>query len=580
MSSQIEDALREARAWITAVTGERFSKKRTFGDELRDGVKLVLLAKKIDPSSVPKPFHPNADTTKSPYKCMENISMFLEAARSFGVPDHDLFPTIALFEGKDITKVIGTIHAVGRYVQRNVKSFKGPYLGSKLATENKRQFTRDQRDEAYRLPALMNMGMSQTIDRAPVLGTRVGLVDNRTNKAFGVANTELKGRGDIDRRVKETRETHFQATRRQSDLDWEAAPENNKVPVTIRGNKWGNSARPDVDADGRTVVTFATMSEGQHGANEDLIRQLEEEEDKVEQKRQKKYMDEQTKRQSEKRKNAEEKREKKMEERAKLKKQKEKERAKLKAKASAKSSKTIESDSDDDDVESIGSAIVVTKDELARYEETEKRNVALKNFRYANLRAIDVELIKEAGTVLEATCGNEHSYKFGLGGGSGANVLQRLLRVGGSVGVVREKPDDVMVGVICWKPEGVLIPSPWGACCAVLEMLNVRKNEYLGAVSLIHARNQDRVAGAQEMMGIGVLEDYRKRGIGNKMLQQVIKVAHASEVPVVFDVSSDKAKMWAFGAGFKNLGKVNVKSHNYGSYLLMYNTSGEGSKRS
>ena len=40
-----------------------------------------------------------------PFKQMENITAFLRAARAIGVPEHDLFTTVALFEEKDMGAV-------------------------------------------------------------------------------------------------------------------------------------------------------------------------------------------------------------------------------------------------------------------------------------------------------------------------------------------------------------------------------------------------------------------------------------------------------------------------------------------
>ena len=47
----------------------------------------------------------------------ENVSLFTNAARAYGVPDNELFQTVDLFEKKNIPQVTMAIHALGRYVK-------------------------------------------------------------------------------------------------------------------------------------------------------------------------------------------------------------------------------------------------------------------------------------------------------------------------------------------------------------------------------------------------------------------------------------------------------------------------------
>ena len=71
---------------------------------------------------------------------MENIAAYLEACTALGVPQNDLFQTVALFENKDMIAVLTNIHSLGR-VSQKVEGFAGPYLGAKLASTNRRSFT-------------------------------------------------------------------------------------------------------------------------------------------------------------------------------------------------------------------------------------------------------------------------------------------------------------------------------------------------------------------------------------------------------------------------------------------------------
>lgn len=89
----------QAQQWIEQVTGESF--EGVFADELRDGRRLCLLINGIKPGSVKR-----VNASKMPFKQMENISSFLKACRSVGVPEYSLFETVDLFELKDLGLVV------------------------------------------------------------------------------------------------------------------------------------------------------------------------------------------------------------------------------------------------------------------------------------------------------------------------------------------------------------------------------------------------------------------------------------------------------------------------------------------
>jgi len=110
------------------------------------------------------------------FKQMENISLFLAACRSLGVPSFDCFETNDLFQGmlisllpsfvlahspsfrfqnftqpllyffflspspssieKNVQGVLRCLDSLGRTVQTNCPSFPGPHIGAKMATKN------------------------------------------------------------------------------------------------------------------------------------------------------------------------------------------------------------------------------------------------------------------------------------------------------------------------------------------------------------------------------------------------------------------------------------------------------------
>lgn len=108
--------------WITAVTGDQFGP--SFGDSLKDGRILCNLINKIRAGTVKK-----IEASAMPFKQMENISNFLKGCRTLGIPEHDLFETVDLFEQKDLGVVVICLSTLGR-MSRNIVGFNGPYMGA------------------------------------------------------------------------------------------------------------------------------------------------------------------------------------------------------------------------------------------------------------------------------------------------------------------------------------------------------------------------------------------------------------------------------------------------------------------
>ncbi|TPX37860.1 hypothetical protein SeMB42_g06841 [Synchytrium endobioticum] len=77
---------------------------------LKDGVVLCRMINKLRPGTIPR-----ISKRPLPFLQMENISNFLEAAKSqFGIKSTDLFQTVDLFEGKDLQRVHLTILSLAR----------------------------------------------------------------------------------------------------------------------------------------------------------------------------------------------------------------------------------------------------------------------------------------------------------------------------------------------------------------------------------------------------------------------------------------------------------------------------------
>jgi len=127
----------DVRYWIEAVTGEQF-KHEDFQESLKDGILLCKLCNVVKPGSIPK-----INTSRLPFMQMENIGYFLKAADEMGLPKHDAFRTVDLFEGKNIPVVIQSLFIFGSVVQK-LPGYNGPILGVKLADKSQITFTEEQ----------------------------------------------------------------------------------------------------------------------------------------------------------------------------------------------------------------------------------------------------------------------------------------------------------------------------------------------------------------------------------------------------------------------------------------------------
>ncbi|EPR78325.1 Calponin/transgelin [Spraguea lophii 42_110] len=132
--------IEELKNWMEAILGEELTDPN-FEENLRDGVVLCKFMNNIEPSSC------KYKISKGPFIQRENISSFLSAARSMGVPEYELFQTIDLLEMSNFKQVIICLYSLSRQLQKN-KKFGGPFIGPKLATQNKAVFSEEQLAEA------------------------------------------------------------------------------------------------------------------------------------------------------------------------------------------------------------------------------------------------------------------------------------------------------------------------------------------------------------------------------------------------------------------------------------------------
>eukprot|EP00052_Salpingoeca_macrocollata_P000714 m.21922 g.21922 ORF g.21922 m.21922 type:complete len:186 (+) comp10802_c0_seq1:1382-1939(+) len=121
----------QARMWLEALTGMAIGED--FHEGLKDGVILCKALNVLAPGAIKK-----INESKMPFKMMENIGKYLEAAEAYGVQRLDNFQTVDLYEAKNMTQVVDGIHALGRAAQAH--GFNGPVIGAHPSEAAPRHF--------------------------------------------------------------------------------------------------------------------------------------------------------------------------------------------------------------------------------------------------------------------------------------------------------------------------------------------------------------------------------------------------------------------------------------------------------
>lgn len=112
----------QCQSWLEELTGSPLPDPDDFMGSLKDGSILCKAMNVIQPKSIKK-----IQTSKMPFKQMENVSAFIKACRTYGIPEYQLFTTVDLFEAKDPNSVVQTIQALGGVAKK--KGFAGPTIG-------------------------------------------------------------------------------------------------------------------------------------------------------------------------------------------------------------------------------------------------------------------------------------------------------------------------------------------------------------------------------------------------------------------------------------------------------------------
>ncbi|XP_064629216.1 myophilin-like [Lineus longissimus] len=125
--------------------------------ELKDGYILARLGHVLNEKIVP--FNKLKGQTLV-FKQMELIALFLEAVKSVGVKEMEVFQTVDLYEKQNLHQVILTIQALGR----KASSLGLTGFGPKESAVNKREFSEEQLREGQSIISLQygtNKGANQ-----------------------------------------------------------------------------------------------------------------------------------------------------------------------------------------------------------------------------------------------------------------------------------------------------------------------------------------------------------------------------------------------------------------------------------
>lgn len=236
----------QARKWIEEIAEMQLGED--FGMGLKDGIALCKVANAIEPNCIKK-----IETSKMPFKQMENISNFLKAIRKIGVLEYEVFETVDLFDLKDMGLVIRCIFALGRATQKNYPEFTGPALGVKESKSNPRSFSEKQLLESKNSVSKLNLGSSGTMER--------GEISKASNVTFGhdASSPPMEASSDDNEELLDITSSmdDIVATKDESVIIEDATDD--KVPGTSTAN---GVSECDIESTANSVVEMeATMEE-------------------------------------------------------------------------------------------------------------------------------------------------------------------------------------------------------------------------------------------------------------------------------------------------------------------------------
>jgi len=109
MSAPNDPRTKEALEFLSSTTGNALISPEEMHQTLKSGVILCNFLNKLKPNSVAR-----INTSKMPFKEMENVDAYIKACATIGVPSHYSFMTVDLYEAKNLNQVIQNLMALKR----------------------------------------------------------------------------------------------------------------------------------------------------------------------------------------------------------------------------------------------------------------------------------------------------------------------------------------------------------------------------------------------------------------------------------------------------------------------------------
>ncbi|XP_034461502.1 transgelin-like [Hippoglossus hippoglossus] len=166
---ELEERLVE---WIVSQCGSGVEQPEPgrigFQKWLKDGRVLCELINSL--CGATKPIR-SIKASTMPFKQMEQISLFLKAAETYGVVKTDMFQTVDLFESSDLAAVQRTLMSLGSLaVTKHDGNYKGdPNWFHKKSLGNRRDFSEEQLSEGKNVIGLQ-MGTNKGASQAGMTG--------------------------------------------------------------------------------------------------------------------------------------------------------------------------------------------------------------------------------------------------------------------------------------------------------------------------------------------------------------------------------------------------------------------------
>ncbi|CAE8631613.1 unnamed protein product [Polarella glacialis] len=168
--------------WIEIITGGSKG-DQSIWEWLKTGIVLCSLVNCLRPGII-RIIH----QTAVPFKQMDNITNFLNAARQLGLPESSMFDVPDLYEEKNVGYVLTCLYALGGAIQTTCPEFTGPKLGIPLIAQGK-----DVSKPAKKIAALLHL------DPKEVAAVREEVEALReTNARIVEENAALRKRSDVD----------------------------------------------------------------------------------------------------------------------------------------------------------------------------------------------------------------------------------------------------------------------------------------------------------------------------------------------------------------------------------------------